>query len=105
MKQIIKENEYGISVNSNKDILVSSLKVAEVFGKLHKNVYRDIEELIKKLERIHEKSASMRSTDDGSNLSRPNVEDYLNDYKFIKGFYTNLQNKKQPIERVLHATT
>lgn len=47
MKTLIKSNEFGISVlNKDESIVISSRTVAEVFGKAHSNVLKDIDRLI-----------------------------------------------------------
>ena len=56
-------------------VITTSLKVAEVFGKEHKNVIRDIRTLIEQIE-------------DGSKLSTP---------LFSESTYINQQNKTQPM--------
>lgn len=48
MKELIKQNEFGISVlNKDKSVRVDSRYIAEVFDKLHKNVLQSIDNLLK----------------------------------------------------------
>lgn len=62
-------------INQNGKLLVDSREVAEMIGKQHKNLLRDIQGYIKVIE-------------DGSNLSS---QDF-----FIESTYKNAQNKIQP---------
>lgn len=81
MKTLIKSNEFGISVlNKDESIVISSRTVAEVFGKVHASVLRDIRELQEKLQLLFT---------DGK-------LDNLGRYKFVSSSYINLQGKKQP---------
>lgn len=45
MKMLVKPNEFGIFADANGNSMTSSLYVAEFFGKEHKHVLRDIENL------------------------------------------------------------
>ena len=62
-------------INQNGKLLADSKEVAEMIGKQHKNLLRDIQGYIKVIE-------------DGSNLSS---QDF-----FIESTYKNSQNKIQP---------
>lgn len=46
-KELISKDEYGVYATSNGTIMISSLDVARIFGKLHKNIIRDIENIMK----------------------------------------------------------
>lgn len=47
MKELIKQNEFGISVlKKDESVVIDSLTVAELFGKRHFNVLNDIKKLI-----------------------------------------------------------
>lgn len=59
----------------NNQVLTTSLKVAENFGKKHKNVIRSIKKLIAEIGELNFEPSSM----------------------FIKSCYTNAQNKQQPM--------
>lgn len=45
MKQLVPMDEYGVFGDAKDTARANSLRVAEVFGKEHKNVLRDIEAL------------------------------------------------------------
>lgn len=75
MKELIKANEFGISVlNKDESIVVSSRTVAEVFGKAHSNVLKDIKHLITTVESCNNSSG----------------------VKFYSTTYNDLQGKKRP---------
>ena len=46
-KELISKDEYGVFATSDGTIMISSLDVARIFGKLHKNIIRDIENIMK----------------------------------------------------------
>ena len=47
MKELIKQNEFGISVlDKDKSVRVDSRYIAEVFDKRHSNIIRDIENIL-----------------------------------------------------------
>lgn len=64
----------------NDEVVTTSKQVAEVFGKEHRNVMKDIRELMNMLE-----------SEDCSNSSSPQME------RFEKTTYKNSQNKQQPM--------
>lgn len=70
MKQLIPADDYGVFVDSHDTARVNSLMVAEMFGKRHDKVLRDIREL--------DCSEEFRLSD------------------FGESSYLNEQNKKQP---------
>lgn len=45
-KELISKNEYGLFANSDGTVMISSLDVARIFEKLHKNIVRDIDKII-----------------------------------------------------------
>ena len=50
MKELLPMNNYGLLVNTDKEMYVDSRKVAEFFEKEHYTVLRDIDVLCKKLD-------------------------------------------------------
>ena len=75
MKQLIPMDEYGIFVDTKDTARANSLMVAEMFGKNHKEVLRDIRKI----------------TDPKSGLSEK-----FRQRNFAPSSYVNEQNKKQP---------
>ena len=50
MKELIKQNEFGISVlKKDESIVIDSRTVAELFGKPHSNVLKDIKRLLERI--------------------------------------------------------
>ena len=45
-KELISKDEYGVFATHDGIIMISSLDVARIFGKLHKNVVRDIDKIM-----------------------------------------------------------
>lgn len=81
MKELIKTNEFGISVlNKDESIVISSRTVADVFGKAHYTVMRDIKSLQEKLQNLY---------NDGK-LENSNA------YKFVCVNYTDSKGEKRP---------
>lgn len=76
MKELIKKNECGLFVSDkDKQVRVNSKYVAEVFNKNHKDVLRDIKELIIKIDKIEPNTGKR---------------------KFAPSYYISSQNKKLP---------
>ena len=51
MKELIKQNEFGISVlKKDESIVIDSRTVAELFGKPHYNVLKDIKRVLERIE-------------------------------------------------------
>ena len=75
MNNLIPMNKEGLLVNKDREVMVDSRYVAEVFEKEHKQVMRDIRVLTEKL--------GVLSEDIGR-------------YKFVPSSYKNIQGKKQP---------
>ena len=51
MKELIKQNEFGISVlKKDESIVIDSRTVAELFGKRHNNVLKDIQRVSERIE-------------------------------------------------------
>ncbi|QVV90857.1 Rha family transcriptional regulator [Weissella tructae] len=65
----------------NNEVMTTSRQIAEVFGKEHKNVVRDIRAKIEKINEL----------EDGSNLSSPT---------FIETSYINSQNKEHTMYKL-----
>ena len=77
MKELIKQNEFGISVlDKDKSVVVSSLSVAKIFEKEHYNVIKDINKL---------------------NDELSNCTTNLGAVKFYGTSYTDIQGKKRPM--------
>ncbi|HIG0358253.1 TPA: Rha family transcriptional regulator [Clostridium sporogenes] len=76
---------YKVS-NSNR-IAIGSIEVAEIVGKNHDKLLRDIRNYISQMKQANEES--------------PNLESPINsnDY-FIESNYVNSQNKKQPCYKI-----
>lgn len=75
MKELIPINSNGLFVNGDKEVMIDSRYIAEVFDKEHFNVLRDIKELLEKLDTLDENVGHL---------------------KFELSYYKNKQNKKQP---------
>lgn len=76
MKELIKQNEFGISVlKKDESVVISSLTVAKLFGKRHNNVLKDIRRLSESIDGLENQ--------DG--------------VKFYHTSYIDLQNRKKPL--------
>lgn len=75
MKNLIPMNKEGLLVTKDKEVMVDSRYIADVFEKEHKTVMRDIRILIGKLQ---------------------GIESDLGGYKFVLSSYKTVQGKKQP---------
>lgn len=75
MKNLIPMNKEGLLVTKDKEVMVESRYIADVFEKEHKTVMRDIRILIDKLQ---------------------GIESDLGGYKFVPSSYKTVQGKKQP---------
>ena len=76
MKELIKQNEFGISVlKKDESIVIDSRTIAELFGKPHNNVLKDIKRLLENIDGL----------ENGGEV------------KFYRSSYTSIQNKKLPL--------
>jgi len=75
VKELIPKNDYGIFCDSKDVARIDSRFVAQVFGKQHKHVLRDIEKL--------------RQPTSG-------LSEEFRKKEYTKSYYLNEQNKKQP---------
>ena len=76
MKELIKQNEFGISVlKKDESIVIDSRTVAELFGKMHGDVLKDIKRLLERIEKLENREV----------------------LKFYESSYISVQNKKQPM--------
>ena len=60
MKELIPINSNGLFVNSNKEVMIDSRYIAEVFDMEHKNVRRDIVNLIEKVNKCSENAGTLK---------------------------------------------
>lgn len=74
----------GLMIYDNDTVVVSSKMVAEKFGKEHKNVLRDIENLMNEIRRLNFEQSS-----EGGQLNFEHTQ------MFYKTTYTNEQNKQR----------
>lgn len=76
MKELIKQNEFGISVlKKDESIVIDSRTVAELFGKPHYNVLKDIQRVLERIEGL----------DNGGEV------------KFYSTLYVDKWNRKKPM--------
>lgn len=93
MKELIKQNEFGLSVLAkDESVVVDSLTVAELFGKRHFNVLKDIKRVLERIEGLdNEGEVKFYSTSYVDKWNRKKPMYYLNESAFtllVMGYTT-----------------